>query len=94
MVVVILAVVLHALFIIVLGRRYNNLNLTTEHQVEAITAGGLLNSREARSIAPLVQFPTNGIGLGLEQAKFTGSNQPVTARRMNVGNRGIYNRRL
>jgi hypothetical protein len=83
---VVIAVVFHALLIIVLVRGYDDLNLTTEDQVEAIVAGGLLEAGEARSITPLVQFPTKGIGFRLEHAEFTGGNHPVTARSVDVGN--------
>jgi hypothetical protein len=86
---VVLAIVFHAILIVVLGRGYNDLNLTAEDQVEAIVAGGLLETGEARSIAPLVQFPTKGVGFHLEHAEFTGGNHPVTARGVDVGNRGV-----
>jgi len=86
---VVLAVVFHVLLIIVLGRGYDDLHLTAEDQVEAIVAGGLLETGEARSIAPLVQFPTKGIGFCLEHAEFTGGNHPVTTRSVDVGNRGV-----
>ena len=54
MVEVILSVVLHILLILLLSRGYNNLNLAAEHQRETVTAGGLLQTGEARSIAPFV----------------------------------------
>jgi hypothetical protein len=91
---VVITVVLHVLLILVLSRRYNNLNFTTEHQVEAVAAGGLLETGEARSIAPLVQFPTKGIGFDLDHAEFTGGNEPVTAGSVDVGNRGVDDSRL
>jgi len=77
-----------------LSRGYSGLNLVTEHQVEAVAAGGILETGEARSIAPLVQFATEGFGFGLECAKLTGSDQPVTAGSVNVGNRGVDDSRL
>jgi hypothetical protein len=84
---VVLTVILHALVIFVLGGGENDLNLTTEYQVEAITTGGLLKARDTRSLVPLIQFPTEGIGLRLDRTEFTSSNQPVSAGSMNVGDR-------
>jgi hypothetical protein len=94
MVEVILAVVLHVLLILVLSGRYDDLNLATEHQVETVAAGGLLNTCKAGSIVPLVQFLTKGIGFNLEHAKFASSNHPVTAGGMDVGDRGVDDGRL
>lgn len=91
MVEVVLAVVLHVLLIIVLIRGQDNLNFATEHQVETVTAGGLLKTWKARSIAPLVQFPAKCIGFDLDHAKFASSNQPVTTRSVDVCNRGVDN---
>ena len=90
---VVLAVVLHVILIIVL-RRYDNLNLATEHQVETVAAGGLLKTWKARSIAPFVQFPTKCVGFDLDRAKFASSNQPMTAGSVDVGNRGVDYGRL
>jgi hypothetical protein len=86
---IVIAVVLHILLIIELSRGYDNLNLATEHQVETVAPGGLVNTRKARSIVPLVQLPTKCVGFDLEHAKFASSNQPVTARSVDVSNRGI-----
>jgi hypothetical protein len=91
---VVFAVVVHVILILVLRRGYDNLNLTTEHQVETIAAGGLLKTWKARSIAPLVQFPTKCIGFDLDRAKFASSNQPMTAGSVDVGNRGVDYGRL
>jgi len=54
MVGVVLAVVLHVLLVLVLSRGYDDLNLTTEDQVETVAAGGLLVTWKTRSIAPFV----------------------------------------
>jgi hypothetical protein len=89
MVEVVLAVVLHILFIVLLSGGYNNLNLATEHQVEAVAASGLLQTGETRSIAPLVQFTTKGIGFDLEHAKFTSGDESMTARSVDMSNRGV-----
>jgi hypothetical protein len=86
---VVLAVIVHVLLIIVLTRGYDNLNLATKHHVETVAAGGLLKTWKARSIAPLVQFPAKCIGFDLDHAKFASSNQPVTARSVDVCNRGV-----
>jgi hypothetical protein len=74
MVKVVLAIVLHVLLILVLNGGNDDLNLTTKHQVEAVVAGGLLKTWKARSIVPLVQFPTKCVGFDLEHAKFASSN--------------------
>jgi hypothetical protein len=91
---VVLAIILHVVLIIVLSGWYNNFNLTAEDQIEAVAAGGLFETGEARSIAPLVQFPAEGIGFDLDHAEFTGGNEPVTAGSVDVGNRGVDDSRL
>ena len=91
---VVVAVVFHVILIIVLIRGYDDLNLATEHQVETISAGRLLKTWKARSITPFVQFPTKCVGFDLEHAKFASSNQPVTTRSVDVGNRRVDNSRL
>ena len=88
---VVLAVVLHVFLIIMLIRGQDNLNLSTEHQVETVAASGLLETWKARSIAPLVQFPAKCISFDLDHAKFASSNQPVTTRSVDMCNRGVDN---
>jgi len=85
---VIIAVVFHVLLVVVL-RGYDHLDLTAEHKVEAVAAGGLFETREAGSIAPLVQFPTKCVGFHLDHAEFTSGDHPVTARSVDMGNRGV-----
>jgi hypothetical protein len=91
---VVLIVILHVLVIFLLVGGEDNLDLTTEHQVKAITTGRFLEARDTSSLAPLVQFPTKRIGFCIDRAKLTGSNQPVSARSMDVGNRRVDDRRL
>ena len=91
---VVLAVVLHVFLIVLLTGGYNDLHFAAQHQVEAVATGGLFETGEARPVAPLVQFPTKGICFELENAKFTSGNQSVTARSVNVGDRGVDDSRL
>jgi hypothetical protein len=91
---IVIAVVLHVLLIVLLTRGYDDLDFTAQDQVEAVATGGFLETGEARPITPLVQFPTKGIGFDLEDTKFTSGNQPVTARSMDVGDRGVNDSRL
>jgi hypothetical protein len=51
---VVIPVIIHVLFIFELTGGNDNLNLTTEDQVEAITPGGLLETRDTRSLAPFI----------------------------------------
>ena len=91
---IVLAVFLHVLLIFMMSRGYNDFNLAAEHHVEAFAAGRLLKSGKTRSIAPLVQFSAEHISFDLDSTKFTSSNHPVTARSVDVGNRGVDDRRL
>ena len=94
MVEIIFTIVFHILLILVLSGGHNNLNLAAEYQGKAVATGGLLQTGEARPVAPLVQFPTKGIGFDLEHAKFASSDQPVTAGSVNMGNRGVNDSRF
>lgn len=91
---IVLAVFLHVLLIFMMRRGYNDFNFAAKHQIKAIAAGSLLNSGKARSITPFVQFPAKHISLALEGTKFASSNQPVTARSVDVGNRRVDDGRL
>ena len=91
---IVLAVFLHVLLIFMMRRGYNNLNFAAKHQIKAIAAGSLLKSGKARSITPFVQFPTKHISFALESTQFASSNQPVTARSVDVGNRRVDDGRL
>lgn len=91
---IVLAIVVHILLIFLLSGGDNNFDLTIEHHAEAIATGGFLSTGNTRTIAPFVQLPTKGISLRLKRAKFTSSNQPVTARGVNVSNGRINDGRF
>lgn len=90
---IVFAIVIHILLIFLSGGD-NNFNLTIEHHAEAIATGGFLSAGNTRAVAPVIQFPTKGVSFGLERTKFTSSNQPVTARGVNVSNGRINDRGL
>jgi hypothetical protein len=70
--------------LIIIRDASENFKFTAEDHSKAFASDRFINAGKGRTIAPFVQFPTERVRLELEDAKFPGSEDTVSAGRVDM----------
>ena len=76
------------------GSSTEDLDLSTEDHLETLVSNGLVHPWEASAASPFVEFATEGVGFLLEIPEFTGGEETVTTRGVDVGDGAVDDGRL